>query len=240
MYHREFGVTRRETCDGQPVTSVAAPDWSGLTQLLDALPPETAGVVVTPELATSPGIPLDELGYHEAMIERRIAEATDISQQFPQARLLLGSVAFEHSGMTNALFAIENGALYAEQTYRKYGLTIPERSAFVRGQPREHDSATQIAICADLITMLAQARGIPSERPRLLGANVRTLLVSSCWAVPGGLDMTRPAKPDEERFRQGLERVVGGVFDGYDRLEQVIVTDRSTRIDPLGAEFLRS
>ena len=228
-YDRDPGVYHYSTEGGMPVYALALPTWEELEQSLGELSPMN-GYVVTPELITLP-VAVEEIDGMAREIEDRIAKTIELSQLHPDATILLGTPTIDEAGVIrNSLAIVSRGELVGY--IDKRGIAWEEEARVFSRSPRSQaslEAGYAALICSDIITAAACGRFTKAQTDsrNLLGAEAKTLVVSSCWAVPRYEDLFVSAT-DERRYSEALERSVSDLFMAYPELQEVIMVDRAT------------
>lgn len=250
-YERDYGVHEFETHDGQPVTVISQPTWEDFIDSVSQGQFKHEGIVVSPELITSP--------YHLSMLPQRTSEVTSrtiqlqtLSTRYPEVTFLLGTATYKESGdnslPSNSLVFIRDCIRIGMSSKRLLG---PFEHGIFRSARNEDTttlpgSSIGTLICADLITTVSRVYDKETRRPVAelptepsIDTKTRTLIVSSCWAIP----FFDEGNGSDERFQKPLEECVSGVFDVYPNVQEVIVADRAIEISettgPFNAHFTR-
>lgn len=249
-YHREYGVHQFTTTDGTIVTSLSHPSWEEFEEELCDLS-SVNGYVLSPELITLPSS-LDLIHAAREKIERRVETVRELSQDHPEALILLGSATFDEAEIVrNSLVVIRNGAVEGFIDKKQATLFSEERRVFSREpRPQANLMATDhgAMLCSDIFGA-ASAAYFRKESSRsvnngILADNVKTLIFSSCWAIKHAPEIFSQPLSDEEHFRYALEDRLAALFSGYPALEEVVTADRVVGTvktkGPFNAHFKRT
>lgn len=122
--------------NGQPVTAVSANSWAKFHELVNGLPPETRGQIVSPELITVADLPISELNTDKLnnpefrrKVGRRLAEIAKLPERLSQAELVVGTPEWLDNGtIYNSLVAV--AASGVRRVARKHRLTNVEQGVF--------------------------------------------------------------------------------------------------------------
>lgn len=252
-YARSYGQHDFVAAEDRTVSVISEPDWKNFFARLsnaDSL----GDVVLTPELITSPGA-IEEIPAKRPVIEERIEAVREVSQRYAGTVIVLGTATFNGHPANSQLF-IKGGEIIG-QVNKGFSYHQAEKSQFKLGE-MPNGGGTGLGsgiaglICADLVAEARTLLQFPvagstksdglEYRPKT-GLDTKTVLLSSCWAVPAVNDRlidgfwTNP----EERFRPQLENSVALLFRMRPALQEVIVADRvppmSDLSGPLNARF---
>lgn len=250
-FERTHGVHQFDLMDGTPVTAVSAPSWEEFMDLVNTIKPPECGVVLTPELMTSP-YPLDELSDRQGEVMRRTIVMQSYSMRNEGAHVLLGTADFAPSGPHAGIEAPANGLLHIHNgnrqgvAHKRVLSGRSERRIFRPGTAEGYvvGGAIGSIVCADLRISLKNTR-YPADNPSHITPtefpdSVRALLVSSCWAVPLAPHVMQTSEAD---FQAQLEASVAHTFEAYPNVEEIIMADRqASGVDtqgPFNAHFRR-
>lgn len=159
----------------------------------------------------------------------------------------------------NSLYAWRNGEPW--EPYHKVSLTLAERQSFMPGRAadrltinepdkRGRGGVVQAVICSDLIEIAAGAK-TRAENPmhpelyrgELLSPLATSLIISSSWATELAVYPTLSPAERQQQYRNSLEQLAAAAFEGYDRLQDIVVVDGSygqgSPQPPLNAHFKR-
>ena len=237
----EHGVHRYQF-GNEMVVAVSAQTWADFTDSLSKVAADDR-LVVSPELMTFTGQPLDELMDTRQIIENRVEELKEASKEHPQALFLLGTPTFPPKGKPrNSVLFIKNGREVG-QTNKRSGATQTERENFdlLAEEQAVLVPGTNIGIliCADLPTITIFRSDNEDDLLRLLGREnfigktptfihpkARSLLVVSCWGVGGNRDFMRLGEANTYYLAQ-LRGVVAHIMRVYPQIEEVLQVDRT-------------
>lgn len=232
QYAREPGVHAFVTRDGTPVTAVAAHTWEDFATSMSELPP-TSGYIISPELITAPW-EIEGLAGRKQEIAERVNVVRQLSEQQPEALIMLGTPTVDDVGVTrNSLALIQDGE--SRGYVDKRGIMwLRHVRLFSREKRLQGDLLSPqhaALICSDMVTA-------PGES---ISPHTETLLASTTWAVPRPLGSTSRVS-DEVRFKQTLEKTMAKLFTKYPGLQEVITVDKAlpnSELKPYTAHFKR-
>ncbi len=236
------GVHRFQLADNQMVTAISAQTWSEFIGYLSQITEEDK-LVVSPELMTFTGQPLEEVMETRKTIENRVDEVGKKSEEYPQTLFLLGTPTFPEKGKPrNSVAFIQNGTIVGQANKRSGGSAAEyENFDLVTEEPAVLVPETGIGllICADLSSLSILESPRAEEilrrigRVNMIGANpanfihpeAKSLLVISCWGVGGRRRLIKPGKADEYYLVQ-LRGPVDKVMKTFPQIKEVLNVDR--------------
>jgi len=243
------GIHHYTLQNGETIAALSAQTWPEYLEYLSQVTDED-GLVVSPELITFTGQPLDEVRENRELIEARIEEVKEESRKHPSTLFLLGTPTFPEKGKPrNSVVFVQNGGLIS-QAHKRTGATSKEYKTFdlLAEEPPSLIPETNIGllICADIFSLLifnSSQEGI-EERLRLFGKSnligakptfihpeAKNLLVMSCWGVGGNRRWVKQVGPNQY-YLEALRECAEGAMKMYPQLEAIIQVDRT----PLMAE----
>lgn len=248
-FRRSFGRHDFTTSGGKSITVISEPTWEEFWETTSSAT-DLGQIVVSPELMTSP-VQLDQVDASQRLIERRVAQVSELSRSRAGTTFALGSATFKNrSGRpANSVLFIKDGELIG-QTNKAWSLSILEKKYFtLRPYSRSARLASKIVslVCSDIIgERYASQPPVKDQNPvigyreaLLIGsdyhcpdkkvkAQTETVLLSSCWAVPlSKLFETDPPAIKDARYRRQLEISLASLFRMRPALLDVIIADRS-------------
>ena len=235
-YERTHGVHSFTTTDKTSVTVISKPSWEEYYDSLQALPRDTTGYVVSPELITTPAVA--PIGTLLEQAYKRTQLVREVSTRLPDATLLLGTAYANFSKLYNSALHIENGTV--KKRHNKFHLTLPERGFFQPPPLPERVTVSKdigTLICADLIADAWSNERYFNTASR--SSVVKRLFVLACWGVP-----TSFSESDDHasQCNDTLTRGVTNIFKKYPEVQEIIMADRAlpdTGIAPYNAHFTR-
>lgn len=245
----------------QTVSVVSQPSWELFCSSIRASSRQSLGTIALgPELITFPD-GLKAIPHQRELIEDRVNQLRMISLDYPETTFVFGTPTFDDSRNgskghrpSNSVLFVQKGWVLAQHNKQYPSLGAGEKDVFTFEQEEtlDHTIDPSIAalVCSDIIGEAASddtremlLSGVGTDPDKLIGDDVRTVLLSSSWAYPikpdplaGDLAMT------DGRFRNALEMRVGRFFEKHPNVREVIVADRVpagiTGIkDPYNARF---
>lgn len=252
-YKREHGIYRWQLSSGNKVTALSAQTWQAFSSLLRRITIEDE-IIVSPELMTFAGQPLETVLDTKEDIQGRVSEVLTFSKKFPNSFFLLGTPTFDKSEKPkNSVVFIKNGVVIGS-TSKRSGATEEERSnfSFVANEPPALVPGTKLGllICSDVSTAsisfnedtqrlkrvleLSHKDNLIGIKPTLIDPVAEDLIVPSCWGVGGNLNWMRGFDPDDY-YRLQLRNISFYVFSQHNTLREIVIIDRV----PLMEEWLQ-
>lgn len=259
--YRTSGVHSFELTNGLTITGISANTWEDYEQLLQNLPLTTqkiGDIILSPELITAAPDPAPDEP-NRAILQcarNRVAAAAEISQEYPDSTLIIGTVIpLRRTDMfANGAMYIKNGEQLGET--RKMPFSAAEAEYFAQATVSsvskplpDHPNMLPI-ICSDL---LFHTRTTAFKREALIinktvgqyidpiNAAIDTLLVSGYWQIPG-TDMGDVVRPDrrsgpghEPGYLDTMQRAAKILFEKYVGLADIVVIDRVPLEGSLGS-----
>lgn len=251
-YAPSHGIHRWSLKTGEVITAISARTWNDFANHPPGLTNEDK-IVISPELMTFTGQPLDQVTSLRDEIEMRIDEIKRISARHPETTFVLGSPTFGQAKRprNSAIFA-KSGQILGI-TNKRSGATPAEKEAFDLpvNEPPTLIPQTQISalICCDLATQSILGRGMEKDEKllaligreeffgfesSLVHPEAKTLVVPSCWGIGGNKELI--GKDPDEYYRLQLRNTAWQVLWQNPQIEEIVVVDRT----PLVGEELRS
>lgn len=192
-FYRSYGVHNVSTHAGDSITIVSQPDWDTFAESVASLNTQDVGsLVLTPELITSPDITSRDVWAQQRIIEDRVEDIKGLTRRLPDATLLLGTAAFEHTveKPRNAVLFLKNGQEVG-RTYKAEPTVFEEMELYQEARPEEvRKPVAHVAslICSDFLFLRNH-----------LHNTAGTITVSSRFAAPTGAEESKPIRESDIR-----------------------------------------
>lgn len=240
---RKEGTHTFELSNGHTVTGFSYDTWKTFKETLQrqAEASEKIGsLVLTPELITIGGQPIEMVVSSQPVIKKRINKVKELSTAFPKSTIVLGTPTFEQDHKPrNSLLYLKNGQEIG-RTYKLPGGSSVEPQVFE--QAKSFRDSRTLPNYPSILPMLSSDLFVHIWDDNLLGymfssdtayvgktqpspftESVDTLMVSAGWNVPvGNHAWTR----DDEYHIKQLEFAAQTLFAKRPQLQDIVVIDR--------------
>ncbi|HSX07509.1 MAG TPA: hypothetical protein VLG11_01300 [Candidatus Saccharimonadales bacterium] len=258
--YRTPGVHTFELTTGLTITGISANTWDDYEQYLHGLTStgqKIGDIILSPELITAAPDPAPDESNQTIMrrAQSRVAAAAEISQDYPDSTLIIGTVIpVQRAGMfANGAVYIKNGKQLGET--RKMPYSPLEAEFFTQAtvssvsQPLPGRRNVLPIICSDLLfhrhTTDFKRDALPINKVTgrysdPINPRIDTLLVSAYWQIPG-VDMGDVVRSDVgspgggQGYLNTMQYAARTLFRKYIGLADIVVVDRVPPEGSLGS-----
>lgn len=200
-YFRSTGVFRAGFESGVEIVGVSANSWEVYWENLRQISPADK-YVASPELITCAGMSFESLVNSKDLINQRIDNVVDLSNNFSNSYFLLGTPLFVNEKPRNSVLVIKSGEIVGI-TNKRHGATDEENS-FFEMIPEEAplflpEANVGVVICSDFglaslyagcdpetideVLRISSRNNLIGKSVSILPEGVKSLLLVSCWGV---------------------------------------------------------